>query len=669
MEIFQGCAWVRQPTPSSSSKPTHQSLLGHTATFYQGDKLIIFGGENEHRTFLSDIVIFDLTTAHWSQPSVSGPIPRGRSRHGAALYKDKLFIVGGLMGDNSVVDDVCYLDLTTLTWSRAWSFVRKFDHAAWVWGEKLWVFGGLGPDMGRDGEICWLDLRADPTFQGPLVTSLGGDRADRGRDPHGPHHQALLLQHSMDMPGMSPNGAHANASYTMRPPPTPAASGISSLSFISSSHYPPQASGTHFYVYSSNTLLDFVTPASTIRPNDCGLAVLDLEDLRWQRLVEGTEMFDRAYRWHYCAVNEDGTKAWLLGCTTDLPTGPDGSFEDCLGDVLAIDLRRFGLLGDANPSEPGLKDGRGVVAGGHGEASLGGLGTDLARVFDRRPESGSGADFIIAAIPDELEPTSPDVERNDVEVDDDDNEDYDDPRPVLVPSTATSRSPGPSKIIHVHLLVLQTRWPHFRRLYASGMVEARSMRMHIPEPYRVVRAFLFYLYTDSISRHREYGIDLDVNDVAGLLVMSNLYDLPALRHLCVHRLDRELDVKHAAIVWERAWTANEVWLRRRAATFCLQHWGRLVRTDGFRSLDRDALGALCEEVDTGGRVVGGIEPDPAGSLAVSGSSRVGLAAWTHSHAGRHTTGVEPTTVIQVVDEMETEEDEDHPVTVPISSSP
>ncbi len=65
---------------------------------------------------------------------MSGPIPKGRARHAAVLHEEKLFIVGGITGhDNYVLDDICYLDLKTFTWSRAWRFVGRFDHSAYIW--------------------------------------------------------------------------------------------------------------------------------------------------------------------------------------------------------------------------------------------------------------------------------------------------------------------------------------------------------------------------------------------------------------------------------------------------------------------------------------------------------------------------------------------------------
>lgn len=152
-ETSRGCAWVRTPAGGRSPPPPNSLLtcsLGHTATLYQGDKLLVFGGENEHRTYLSDLIIFDLKTAHWTQPQVTGPIPKGRARHSALLHEDKLFIIGGITGhDNYVLDDICYIDLKTFTWSRAWRFVGRFDHSAYIWLVRYLVnpSGNVGTDI------------------------------------------------------------------------------------------------------------------------------------------------------------------------------------------------------------------------------------------------------------------------------------------------------------------------------------------------------------------------------------------------------------------------------------------------------------------------------------------------------------------------------------------
>lgn len=561
--------------------------MGHTASLYQGDKLIVFGGENEHREYLSDIVILHIPTSTWTQPDVRGPIPRGRARHAAVIYEDKLFIIGGVTGENNIIlDDLCYLDLKTWTWSRTWSFTARFDHTAWVWGGRLWIFGGLGPDMERTTDIWWLDLKGSP--------SLGISSS-----------QGTPFSPSQQLPGRS-GGYAANSasvqvrSFGRRKPIAPGA--ISSLRFHSGPHVPALLSGTHFHVYSSGVLLDLITPSETVRPYECNLSSLELDSLRWQRLADGQEVFNPAYRWHYCTINENGTKLWLLG--SDIANAQGSSDDNHLSEVMFIDLEKYGLLGNDLAAETSEQS-RILASERQGLPQHSGLGRDLAAVFDQPPETGSGTDFIITAnrddqeYPEEVsEPSSPSPSQ-----------------PAFLPPNAATSPP-----IHVHRIILQVRWPHFKRLYAAQMAEYHTKRMHIPEPYSVVRAFLYYLYTDSISGHAEYCPS--IIDVAGMLVMANLYDMPKLRLLCVNRLSRELDVENAAIVWERAGRTNEEWLRRRAAQFCMTHWGRVVRTEGFKSLSRQSLIELCEVVDMEGRVVAGPELEMAGAF---GSDGLGLS--------------------------------------------
>jgi len=157
--------------------------------------------------------------------------------------------------------------------------------------------------------------------------------------------------------------------------------------------------------------------------------------------------------------------------------------------------------------------------------------------------------------------------------------------------------------IHVHRIILQARWPHFKRLYSAQMAEYHTKRMHIPEPYSVVRAFLYYLYTDSISGHPQYCAD--IIDVAGMLVMANLYDMPKLRLLCVNRLSRELDVENAAISGNGRDAPTKNGCDAGPAQFCLANWGRIVAYYGFKSLNRQSLFELCGVVDTEGRIVAG----------------------------------------------------------------
>ncbi|RGP76247.1 hypothetical protein FLONG3_5376 [Fusarium longipes] len=577
--------------------------MGHTATLYQGSKLLVFGGENEHRTYLSDLIVFDLKTAHWTQPLVSGPIPKGRARHAAVLHEDKLFIIGGITGQNNyVLDDICYLDLKTFTWSKSWRFVGRFDHSAYIWGDRVWVFGGLSEDMDKISDLWWLDLKGSPQFDSRPQMGIFDRGSMSTRASNSPRPPYTMPQ----APVVGASGYAANSRTAQVNPPShqlktyaPLAPGsISALKFMSGPSIPSQGSGLHYHAYSSGTLLDFVTPAATLTSRECSLSALDLSTLRWTKLAGGREIFKAGYRWHYCCMNEDGTKSWLLGCPTDpaaTDIGPNG-YEEYLSDIMEIDLRRYGFLGDNLTPEPQSESRPSATTRAMDQPSKG-LGSDLAKLFNQPPETGSGTDFIITALAG----------------------DYEDDETLassMVRSDETSQNQSwlsadapTSQPIHVHKLILQARWPHFARLYNAQMAEFHTKKMHIPEPYSVVKAFLYYLYTDSIRGTSDSDSDATtaLSDVAGLLVMSNIYNIPHLRLLCVNRLAKELDVDHACIIWYCAGLANEEWLRKRAAGFCMIHWGRVVRTQGFVRLPRTALVELSQEVDMEGRVIGGEE--------------------------------------------------------------
>ncbi|KAJ5309221.1 hypothetical protein PENANT_c042G10792 [Penicillium antarcticum] len=579
--------------------------MGHTASLYQGDKLIVFGGENEHREYLADVVILDLNTFTWSIPEIRGPTPRGRARHAAIIHEEKLFIAGGLTGEkNLILDDLTYLDLQTWTWSRTWSFTARFDHIAWVWGTRLWIFGGLGPDMERTTDIWWLDLKGSPSLAGN--TNLQGSL--NSLDFHLPtaHHPDSIPNSPSHQ--MSPRSYAANSGSVQvrnlgrRKPVAPGA--ISCVRFNSGPHVPSLFSGTHFQSFVSGVLLDLITPSETVRSHDCNLSALELNTLRWQRVADGQEIFRPGYRWHYCTVNEAGTKAWLLGCSIE--GVPGSSDENQMSEVLTIDLEKYGLLGNGLSADAPEQDA--TWPSDPMGSQVSGLGTDLAAVFDHPPESGSGTDFAITAIRDDWDCSNSD---------DMGNEPID--SPTQAAPTFVEVDPSTSDPIHVHRLFLQLRWPHFKRLYSAQMAEYHTKRMHIPEPYSVVRAFLYYLYTDSIAGHPDYPSS--PIDVAGMLVMANLYDMPKLRLLCVNRLSRELDVHNAAIVWERAGRTNEHWLKRRAEQFCQIYWGRVVRTDGFKSLTHRSLIELCEVVDTDASIIAGSELEMVSAFGAHDDSK------------------------------------------------
>lgn len=616
--------------------------MGHTATLWQGDKLLVYGGENEQRTFLSDLIILDLNTHAWMQPEIRGPIPPGRARHSAVIDDDKLWITGGMSGtpESYVLDDICFLDLRTMTWSRTWKFVTRYDHSSWVWNGRLWVFGGMNHDMERNSEIWWLDIR-DPVLY-EMDLPYGFTDASTRHSRAGPLSSSSSGGHRIRFgdAGSSRRSAWAPGS-------------VASLKFMSSPNIPFQTLGKHFHVYSSGCLLDFNTPAGISGPSEIGLATLDLETLQWHKLADAGEMFQVDYRWHYCALNQDGTQAWLLGC----PTEPNNPADEYLSEFLHIDIRKFGLPGNNLSTNATYSPWHNLANDTSLHTHQPAIGADLARCFDQSPETGSGADFVITAEP-EISDGMSDV-------------------------TASNSSPTVDKPeIHVHKLILQARWPHFARLYAAKMSEYHTNRMHIPEPYSAVRAFLLFLYTDSIgpstrvgplrspsegpaaslansnsprmaltnTPNRKLPPCPTLNEVAGMLVLASCYDMPRLRALCVHRLSRQMNVDQAAMIWDRASEAGEVWLRKRAASFCMMHWGRVIRSKSFDRLDKSQIIELCCEADSSSRVVGADDLEQIRDAMVSHPAKNNNVVYGGGalHYRR----------VNVVPEAETDEDDD-----------
>lgn len=255
---------------------------------------------------------------------------------------------------------------------------------------------------------------------------------------------------------------------------------------------------------------------------------------------------------------------------------PGESEDEYLSDVLPIDLTRFGVL----PTLSAMT-----------APSVGSLGADLAGIFDTE---NTDSDFTIRTLKDEAA----------------EGDEFDASTPwgrhALSTPTTTPGSLPPEHLlappIKVHTLILLSRWPHFRTLMSSNMSEFHTSTLYLPEPYSVTRAFLSYLYTDSLPVPTT-----PTTTVASLLVLSSLYNLPRLKSLCLSRLYSELDVESAAVIWEKAGLAGEWGLKERARGACERWWGRVVRTKGMRGLGRESLLGLVGECAVGARVVEGGE--------------------------------------------------------------
>ncbi|KAI8371444.1 uncharacterized protein BYT42DRAFT_580270 [Radiomyces spectabilis] len=153
------CEWVRV-LYTKGRLPSKRN--DHTATLWNDNKLVIFGGyAEEDGRYCNDVAILELDTMTWVHPPTYGEQPAGRVRHSATIYKDKLYIAGGFTVTNQIpnfADTLLILDLTTWEWQTPIKFVRRSQHTTFMYNSRLYLFGGLKEDMSRSNHLSFIDL-------------------------------------------------------------------------------------------------------------------------------------------------------------------------------------------------------------------------------------------------------------------------------------------------------------------------------------------------------------------------------------------------------------------------------------------------------------------------------------------------------------------------------
>lgn len=146
-----------------------------------------------------------------------------------------------------------------------------------------------------------------------------------------------------------------------------------------------------------------------------------------------------------------------------------------------------------------------------------------------------------------------------------------------------------SKPLKVHALFLCARWPYFRQIMAEQMVGTQEKKLHLSEPIAWINKLIEYFYQDTLK-----GCNSD--EISGLLILANKYELPRLRALCLLVIRKTNIVrKHPVHIWRRAHQAGEPAICRMAAKEILKAWSKHVRSDAFHAFSRQEMVQLCLE--------------------------------------------------------------------------
>lgn len=142
-----------------------------------GDKLILYGGENVARTPLQPNYacwavdfLSDSKNAQWRQIDCSSGSPPARVAHAQVATDDKVHIFGGRAGiemNEAAMNDLWVLDCSGKPGSERWTQIeqkgdfipeaRSFHRMIRIDG-SAYLFGGCGSKSGRLADLCRLDL-------------------------------------------------------------------------------------------------------------------------------------------------------------------------------------------------------------------------------------------------------------------------------------------------------------------------------------------------------------------------------------------------------------------------------------------------------------------------------------------------------------------------------
>ncbi|XP_029458726.1 RCC1 and BTB domain-containing protein 2 isoform X2 [Rhinatrema bivittatum] len=146
------------------------------------------------------------------------------------------------------------------------------------------------------------------------------------------------------------------------------------------------------------------------------------------------------------------------------------------------------------------------------------------------------------------------------------------------PETADLRFLVDEKYIHVHKVLLRIRCEHFRSMLNNNEEEIIEISLF---SYPVYRAFLEYLYTDSIS--------LPPEDALGLLDLATFYRENRLKTLCQQAIKQGICEENAISLLSAAVKYEAQDLEEFCFRFCINHLTIVTQTQAFAEMDHNLL--------------------------------------------------------------------------------
>ena len=92
--------------------------LGHKIRVYKGNNLVLFGGKTKDKIlkkykFYSHLYVYNIEMNKWNKIECYNE-PHTRAFHGMAIVKNKLIIHAGLTSNNTILKDICYINMNNV---------------------------------------------------------------------------------------------------------------------------------------------------------------------------------------------------------------------------------------------------------------------------------------------------------------------------------------------------------------------------------------------------------------------------------------------------------------------------------------------------------------------------------------------------------------------------
>ncbi|KAF9917495.1 hypothetical protein BX616_000801 [Lobosporangium transversale] len=511
---------------AKSCGTTGQNLVGlWRPSFTRVDqKLYLFGGGG-HVT--NDLHVLDLITLNWDCIlAKEGVPPTKRYGHTAVLWKQNIIIFGGANEFTEYRDDVVVFSLQTKTWFRPeirGEVPARYLHSATVYKNKMYVYGGFAKNSKCTyvlDEMRILNLETW-TWSDPYPV------------PARYNHSASLVGHKLwiyagkDEIGNTVSDLHSIDLHTLRVLPH---TGITGKVVLLKSQHFSEAIGNQLVVFGKY-------PNELTGTSLYGLWIMDLDQLEWRKIDIDRCLEDGLWNYFTIVTKRPQNRRFM-----DLPLSDD-DLDPYNSPVSSKDMAI-----DSADSAPTL-------------IFLGNTEKDRPQPYDHfRDVLSINIEYLgIFQIPPSTLQTHMSLMLN--------NEEFSDF--TVIPQDSTQK-------IHVHRMILSTRWPYFKNMHASGMIESTRSTMVLPEPYPVVYAFLSFLYTDAID------VDLSCSTVCDVMIMANMYLLERLKKLCASILHRHhLQIDTCVRIFQAACTSQEHGLKRLSQEYIFRHLGAVMKTEDW----------------------------------------------------------------------------------------